>query len=338
MRVYWNLFDCIVTLVAVCGCALQSVVVDFSYVIVLRFLDLLRPLPIIRNTYANIADTIGILLPRLASAAVVFINLYYFFAIVGIETYGNYDLRDCCQNTSVAASYQYSKNPQGGFYLNNFENIVSAGVTLFELTVVNNWYIIMDGYVWATNEWSRLFFMAFYICTMVVLTIVVTFILETFLFRIQCSRDYAEKRGHPENCRLEYPDTYEVQVQASAVAIQMLCTRGDIIFESELNTVMEMTRADQPTVYIGRRRKNRFDFNKQFFEAQLQKWNDQDELQVYASGTTMNPDNQDPLIRCSVGAGSSGNPDPTRFVVNAVPTKSVIPRRSGAPDKGDVYD
>ncbi len=70
-------------------------------------------------------------------------------------------------------------------------------VTLFELTVVNNWYIIMvsestksltvkfqslgtantlwcvvliylqEGYVAVTSEWSRLYFMSFYIATMV---------------------------------------------------------------------------------------------------------------------------------------------------------------------------
>lgn len=31
------------------------------------------------------------------------------------------------------------------YYLNNFDNIFIAGVTLFELTIVNNWFIIMEG-------------------------------------------------------------------------------------------------------------------------------------------------------------------------------------------------
>lgn len=31
------------------------------------------------------------------------------------------------------------------YFLNNFDNIFMAGVTLFELTVVNNWFIIMEG-------------------------------------------------------------------------------------------------------------------------------------------------------------------------------------------------
>jgi len=40
-------------------------------------------------------------------------------------------------------------------------------VTLFELMVVNNWFVIMDGFVAVTNDWARLYFMLFYICAVV---------------------------------------------------------------------------------------------------------------------------------------------------------------------------
>ena len=40
-------------------------------------------------------------------------------------------------------------------------------VTLFELMVVNNWHVIMNGFVAVTSEWSRLFFMLFYLVTVV---------------------------------------------------------------------------------------------------------------------------------------------------------------------------
>lgn len=58
-------------------------------------------------------------------------------------------------------------------------------VTLFELTVVNNWYIIMEGYAAEFTQWSRIYFMLFYLVTMVIMTVVVTYILEAFIFRIQ---------------------------------------------------------------------------------------------------------------------------------------------------------
>lgn len=83
----------------------------------------------------------------------------------------------------------------GYYYLNNFSNLLISGVTLFELTVVNNWFIVMDAYASVTNKFSRLYFMLFYLFTMVVLTIVVASVLEAFRFRIQYKQQTSKKDG-----------------------------------------------------------------------------------------------------------------------------------------------
>lgn len=46
----------------------------------------------------------------------------------------------------------------------------------------------MDGYALVSSEASRVYFMSFYIVTMIVITIVVAFVLDAFLFRIQYKR------------------------------------------------------------------------------------------------------------------------------------------------------
>ena len=51
--------------------------------------------------------------------------------------------------------------------MNNFDNILRSMVTLFELTVINNWFVIMEGFVFVTNDWTRLFFMSFYLMILV---------------------------------------------------------------------------------------------------------------------------------------------------------------------------
>ena len=82
------------------------------------------------------------------------------------------------------------------YYLNNFQNMASAGVTLFELTVVNNWFIIMEGHtIVSGTEMARAFFMIFYIFSMVVMTIIVAFILEAFLFFMQYKEFLAKSDG-----------------------------------------------------------------------------------------------------------------------------------------------
>ena len=88
----------------------------------------------------------------------------------------------------MEAYYSYEEGSISNlyFYLNNFKSMGESAVTLFELTVVNNWYVIMEGHTIASGkDTSRLFFMSFYIFTMIVMTIIVAFILEAFLFRIQ---------------------------------------------------------------------------------------------------------------------------------------------------------
>lgn len=53
----------------------------------------------------------------------------------------------CFRNTTVEQFYKDDNTTVyvDYYYLNNFDNIFMAGVTLFELTVVNNWFIIMEG-------------------------------------------------------------------------------------------------------------------------------------------------------------------------------------------------
>jgi two pore calcium channel protein 1 len=144
----------------------------------------------LKRRFRDIFGTIIILISRLVSLAIAMILLYYFFAIIGMEIFGSYtgQMKNCCQNTSVEQYYLYNNETglYGFYYLNTFENILVSGVTLFELTVVNNWHIIMEGYAHVVSDWSRIYFMSFYLIVMMVMAIIVTLVLDAFKFRIQC--------------------------------------------------------------------------------------------------------------------------------------------------------
>lgn len=68
-------------------------------------------------------------------------------------------------------------------------------MTLFELTVVNNWFILMNAYAFTTGMYTRIYFMIFYLVTMIVLTIVVSSFLEAFRFRIQYKKSTSKRDG-----------------------------------------------------------------------------------------------------------------------------------------------
>ncbi|XP_042904176.1 two pore channel protein 1 isoform X1 [Parasteatoda tepidariorum] len=185
----WNRFDLGVTVLALCGLIAEQFRCPFSYVTILRSLRLLRLFKL-KKRYRDVLGTLFIILPRFLSVALVLVILYYFFGIIGMEIMSGYDLVNCCKNTTVEQYYRYDNDSSldGYYYLNNFNNFLFSQVTLFELMVVNNWFIIMEGYALVVSQWTRLYFMSFYVVTMVVINIVVAFVLESFLFRIQYKR------------------------------------------------------------------------------------------------------------------------------------------------------
>lgn len=103
------------------------------------------------------------------------------------------------RNTPVKEFYRYFVNDSsalGYYYLNTFDNLVASSITLFELTVVNNWYIQMDAYAFTAGMYTRIYFMIFYLVTMIVLTIVVSSFLEAFRFRIQYKKSTSKHDGN----------------------------------------------------------------------------------------------------------------------------------------------
>lgn len=111
------------------------------------------------------------------------------------------------RNSTVEDFYKYSANGStalGYYYLNSFDNLLTSGVTLFELTIVNNWFILMNSYALVVSPWSRAYFMLFYLFTMIVLTIVVASVLEAFRFRIQYKRQTSKREGKIKELHFKY--------------------------------------------------------------------------------------------------------------------------------------
>uniref|UniRef100_A0A9R1SE21 Two pore segment channel 1 n=2 Tax=Cyprinus carpio TaxID=7962 RepID=A0A9R1SE21_CYPCA len=245
----WNLFDFSVTVFAFLGLiALAFDMEPFYFIVVLRPLQLLRLFKI-KQRYRNVLDTMFELFPRMASLGLTLIIFYYSFAIVGMEFFADVVYPNCCNTSTVAQSYRQinvtignrTMLEEGYYYLNNFNNILSSFVTLFELTVVNNWYITMEGVTSQTTHWSRLYFMTFYIVTMVVMTIIVAFILDAFVFRM----NYSRKNREPMT---EISNTENVCVGVSTY-----------LHHSSL-------------VFLGRRSRTKCDLSMKMYEEEIQEW------------------------------------------------------------------
>nr|CAH7728734.1 unnamed protein product [Callosobruchus chinensis] len=265
----WNFFDLLVTLLALGGSFLLLMIPDLTAVVILRPLRLLRLFKL-KKRYRDIFGTLVLLSPLMWSTAVVMMVMYYFFAIIGMELFSEYDLRNCCANSTVEDFYKFNSTNSstsgiGYYYLNNFSNLFVSGVTLFELTVVNNWFIIMDAYASVSNKYSRLYFMMFYLSTMVVLTIVVASVLEAFRFRIQYKKQ-TSKRDEERMLHEEVVvDWYSLQAQVKDV---------------KLLEVLQVDFVVGGTVaYIGRRRRTRDVLQRHMYSTEIKQWLEEAELE-----------------------------------------------------------
>ncbi|NXG77069.1 TPC1 protein, partial [Baryphthengus martii] len=273
----WNLFDFSVTLFAFLGLmALAFNMEPFYFIVVLRPLQLLRLFKL-KKRYRNVLDTMFELFPRMASLGLTLLIFYYCFAIVGMEFFAGVVYPNCCNTSTVADSYRWVNHTMGNktvveegyYYLNNFDNILNSFVTLFELTVVNDWYIIMEGVTSQTTHWSRLYFMIFYIVTMVVMTIIVAFILDAFVFRMNYTRknqDSEEDNGivlEKEISKEEVVGIIELYKRSSAAAETAQLQK----------IVLQMDKYGQmSTLFLGRRSRTKSDLSMKMYEEEIQEW------------------------------------------------------------------
>ncbi|XP_013167632.1 PREDICTED: two pore calcium channel protein 2-like isoform X6 [Papilio xuthus] len=279
----WNVFDLSVTLLALMGAVLLSIAPKLFIVVIFRPLRLMR-LYKLKKRYRDVFGTLVLLSPLMSSAGCVMLVMYYFFAIVGMELFAGYDLKNCCVNTTVEDFYKYSENSStalGYYYLNNFENILTSGVSLFELTVVNNWFILMNAYATVAGQFSRLYFMVFYLFTMVVLTIVVASVLEAFRFRIQYKRS-TTKRDEEKLLHEEVHTNWE--------EAQRLGVSGDLADE-----LRPFLPPGVDVTFIGSRPRTKEVLQRRMYQADILKWlSEEDESEDLPPSTTVTS-SEDPL-------------------------------------------
>lgn len=274
----WNLFDFSVTAFAFLGLlALTLNMEPFYFIVVLRPLQLLRLFKL-KKRYRNVLDTMFELLPRMASLGLTLLTFYYSFAIVGMEFFSGRLTPNCCNSSTVADAYRFinhtvgnkTKVEEGYYYLNNFDNILNSFVTLFELTVVNNWYIIMEGVTSQTSHWSRLYFMTFYIVTMVVMTIIVAFILEAFVFRMNYSRKSQESEVD-SGIVIEKEMSKEELLAILELHREARGTSSDVT--RLLDTLSQMEKYQQNSmVFLGRRSRTKSDLSLKMYQEEIQEW------------------------------------------------------------------
>ncbi|XP_074485890.1 two pore segment channel 3 [Sebastes fasciatus] len=191
---YWNWFDTIIVISALIATIINSAMessVNYTSRQILDIIFILRVLRLIRvvdsiKRFRTIINTLVRIGPAILTFGQLIIVVYYIFAMVGMELFkGRVEYYEDPENPAKA----YCGNPllegetfaQLDYCKNNFNNVVSSFILLVELTVVNQWHVLSNGFAIVTHKAARLFFVLFHIIVVIIIiNIFVAFVLEAF--------------------------------------------------------------------------------------------------------------------------------------------------------------
>uniref|UniRef100_A0A4W5MAG6 Two pore segment channel 2 n=1 Tax=Hucho hucho TaxID=62062 RepID=A0A4W5MAG6_9TELE len=98
---------------------------------------------------------------------------------------------------------------QLGYWPNNFDDFASSLVLLYNIMVVNNWQVFMDAYTRYTTEWSKVYFVSWWLTSSVMwVNLFVALILENFIYKwdrsVMCSVADVERTGYETTVQLMF--------------------------------------------------------------------------------------------------------------------------------------
>ncbi|XP_058021069.1 two pore calcium channel protein 1-like isoform X2 [Ahaetulla prasina] len=204
---FWNWFDTSIIIAAliatVLNTALKSVtaynsqqILDIVFILrvlrLIRIIDSIQRFRVIMNTLINIV-------PTMLTFGALILVVYYVFSIIGMEIFHG-KIQFFAGNTTSPQAL-YCGNPvlsgttfaRAKYCRNNFNDIVSSFVVLMELTIVNQWHVLANGFALVTHESAKLFFIIFHIVVVImIINIFVAFILEAFFVEYSIEKSEVE--------------------------------------------------------------------------------------------------------------------------------------------------
>ena len=203
-----NRFDCAVTV----GAVLAAIYVYYpnSYdnpalirgIVMLRLCRLVRLL-VALPAFQILGESFRNMIPAAARLFKVLFCVMYAFAILGVQLFGGLVNTDANapQLEKLKATETFFDS---GYAPLNFNDFEGSFVVLFCVLVVNNWFVIVEGFVAVTSKWARLYFIFFYLIgVLVCLNVVIAFILDTFVIEFEKTRNKKRRISSNRRARMD---------------------------------------------------------------------------------------------------------------------------------------
>ena len=161
-----------------------------NLLIVLRLLRVIPLIPSVTIVFGTMVD----ILKNLRAFAGIIVVIYYLFALLGMEIFGN---NHFFQNSSYNVCDSYEANE---YFAYNFHDFAASLVLLWNIMVVNNWHIFLDAFSRAASKWSQIYFIVWWLVSVIVtVNLFVSLVIEVFLMRWEvCNSMVKKKHGGGE--------------------------------------------------------------------------------------------------------------------------------------------
>jgi two pore calcium channel protein len=184
-----NVFDFTITILAIISTAIIYYPNDYSDSRLIRMILSARVLRLIRlltalQPFQHIGKISAVILPAAKNVLIVLFITMYIFALLGMHLYGGMITRDPNNPLSfLLLNTDFSRNE---YWVNNFNDMIGGMNVLFNLLVVNNWFVCEEGYEAVTqSKWVRLFFLCFHVFGVILVNnLVIAFIINKFLLQM----------------------------------------------------------------------------------------------------------------------------------------------------------
>uniref|UniRef100_A0A8D0APA7 Two pore segment channel 2 n=1 Tax=Sander lucioperca TaxID=283035 RepID=A0A8D0APA7_SANLU len=117
--------------------------------------------------------------------------VYYVFAVFGIWLFEGaikpppeMSVPSNSSMGNITSSMECGTYEQLGYWPNNFDDFAASLILLYDVMVVNNWQAFMDAYSRYTTEWSKIYFVCWWLTSSVMwVNLFVALILENFIYK-----------------------------------------------------------------------------------------------------------------------------------------------------------
>ena len=190
-------------------------------------LRLLRVIPHVKSL-SLLTGTIIDLVKNLRGFLGIIVVVYYLFALLGMELFMDVDrastsLLDVPTNETQCGTYENLK-----YFANNFHDFAASLVVLWDVMVVNNWYVYLDKFARDSRfrDWSKLYFIAWWLVSVVICAnLFVSLVLETFLIKWEAVHSHHGNRQEREPSRERFSVSASISLSTTEETRVCIITR-----------------------------------------------------------------------------------------------------------------